>query len=135
MILSNFMRKNVKRKAKVPKSEVPQLRQPQSPIKSPSFTTSPEEVFDINERSIDSRMVEDSGSEKDISVDRRPSASSSHTRLNVAYSLVQLDYNPEPLEDWFPQELLSGKRGSHDSGWSLHMSSVPEQATAEATAP
>ncbi|OJA21111.1 hypothetical protein AZE42_10437 [Rhizopogon vesiculosus] len=124
MILSNFMRKNVKRKAKVPKPGV-SSRPLRSPT-SPAFSVSPEEVFDIYEKATESRMIQDSNSERDESVDRH-SPSSSRTRLNAGSHLV-LDYIPEPLEDWFPQELLNG---SHNSGRGLGVSSVPEPAITE----
>ncbi|OAX37344.1 hypothetical protein K503DRAFT_866950 [Rhizopogon vinicolor AM-OR11-026] len=129
MILSNFMRKNVKRKAKVPKPAV-SSRPLRSPT-SPAFSVSPEEVFDIHEKATESRMIQDSNSERDESVDRH-SPYSSRTRLNTGSHLV-LDYIPEPLEDWFPQELLSGSHGSRNSGRGLGVSSVPEPAITEVT--
>jgi hypothetical protein len=130
MILTNFMRKNVNRKTKVTKSSGVPPRPHQSP--TPSLSAHPEEIFDIHEKSNSSRMSEELPSDRESSVDR-PSTSTSRTQLNVGSSLVQLDYNPEPLDDWFPQELLSGRLGSHDSTWSLHMSPPQESAIAEAT--
>ncbi|KAG1819000.1 uncharacterized protein BJ212DRAFT_68684 [Suillus subaureus] len=130
MILTNFMRKNVNRKTKVTKSSGIPPRPHQSP--SSSLSAPPEEILDIHEKSDNSRMSEELPPDGDSSVNR-PSTSTSRTRLNVGSSLVQLDYNPEPLDNWFPQELLSGRRGSHDSTWSLHMSPPPESAIAEAT--
>jgi len=119
------MRKNVKRKAKVPP------RPHQSPT-SPAFSVSPEEIFDINEKAIESRMIQDPNSERDTAVDR-PSLSTSSSRLNAGSPLVHLDYIPEPLENWFPQEFLSGTRGIHNSGLGPGVSSVPEPVITEAT--
>ncbi|KAG1847844.1 hypothetical protein DFJ58DRAFT_477393 [Suillus subalutaceus] len=129
MILSNFMRKNVNRKTKVTKSSGIPPRPHQSPT-SP-LPACPEEIFDIHEKSSNSRMSEELPSDRDSSANRA-STSTSRTPLNVGSSLVQLDYNPEPLDNWFPQELLSGRRGSHDSTWNLHMSPLQESAIAEA---
>lgn len=121
MILSSFMRKNVKRKAKA--------GIPLPPHESP---TEPEQVFDINEKAIESRTIQDSSPERDAF--DRPSSSSSHTRLNARSPLVQLDYIPEPLEDWFPQELLNGTRGTHNPGWGpIGITSASGPALAEAT--
>lgn len=127
MILSSFMRKNAKRKVKVPNPPRPH----QSPT-SPALSVSPEEIFDINEKTIESRMIQDSNLETDTSVDR-PSLSTSSSRLNAGSPLVHLDYIPEPLENWFPQEFLSGTRGTHNSGLSSGVSSVPEPTIAKAT--
>lgn len=132
MILSNFMRKNVKRKTKVTKSSGVPLRPHQSPT-SPLLSAPPEEIFDIHEKSVDSQMTEGLSSGGGVSADRL-SASTSRTRLNVGSSLVQLDYNPEPLDDWFPQELLNGRRGSRGSTWNLPMSPPQESALAETSA-
>lgn len=131
MILSNFMRKNVKRKTKVTKSSGVPLRPHQSPT-SP-LSSPPEEVFDIHEKSVNLQMTEELSSGGGVSVDRL-SASTSRTRLNVGSSLVQLDYNPEPLDNWFPQELLNGRRGSRGSTWNLPMSPPQESALAEISA-
>lgn len=131
MILSNFMRKNVKRKTKVTKSSGVPLRPHQSPTSL--LSAPPEEIFDIHEKSADSQMTEELSSGGGVSVDRL-SASTSRTRLNVGSSLVQLDYNPEPLDDWFPQELLNGRRGSRGSTWNLPMSPPQDSALAETSA-
>jgi hypothetical protein len=131
MILTNFMRKNVKRKTKVTKSSGIPLRPHQSPT-SP-LSSPPEEIFDIHEKSVSSQMSEELPTGRDVSVDRL-SASTPRTPLNVGSSLVQLDYSPEPLDNWFPQELLNGRRGSRDSTWNLPMIPPQESALAEATA-
>lgn len=131
MILSNFMRKNVKRKTKVTKSSGVPLRPHQSPTSL--LSAPPEEIFDIHEKSADSQMTEELSSGGGVSVDRL-SASTSRTRLNVGSSLVQLDYNPEPLDDWFPQELFNGRRGSRGSTWNLPMSPPQDSALAETSA-
>jgi len=122
--LSNFMRKNVKRKAKAGIHSPPRQS-----FSSPPYPISPEEVFDINEKAIESRVTQDSSSARDSSVDTR-SPSSSRTLSNSGSPLVQLDYFPEPLENWFPKELLNGTHGAKNSGWSR---SVPESEIADAT--
>ncbi|KAG1719039.1 hypothetical protein EDB19DRAFT_756396 [Suillus lakei] len=132
MILTNFMRKNVKRKTKVTKSSGILPRPDQSPT-SPALSAPPEEIFDIHEGSSNSRVTEEPPTARDTSVDR-PSTSTARARLNVGSSLVQLDYNPEPLDNWFPQELLNGEPGSHEPTWNLPMSPPQESAIAEATA-
>lgn len=132
MNLTNFMRKTGKRKTKVTKSSGIPPRPSQSPT-SPALSVPPEEIFDIHEKPVNSQMTEELPSDRDTSVDR-PSTSTSRTRLNVGSSLVQLNYNPEPLDNWFPQELLNGRHGSHGSSWSLPMSPPQESAIVEATA-
>ncbi|KAG2361088.1 hypothetical protein BDR07DRAFT_1410817 [Suillus spraguei] len=131
MILTNFMRKNINRKTKVTKSTGIPPRPHQSPP-LPLFAPS-DEIFDIHEKSVDSRMSEEVPSDRDPSVDRA-STSPSRTPLNVGSSLVQLDYSPEPLDNWFPQELLNGRRGSRSSTWNLPMGPLRDLAIAEATA-
>lgn len=131
MILTNFMRKNINRKTKVTKSTGIPPRPHQSPP-LPLFAPS-DEIFDIHEKSVDSRMSEEVPSDRDPSVDGA-STSTSRTPLNVGSSLVQLDYSPEPLDNWFPQELLNGRRGSRGSTWNLPMGPLRDLAIAEATA-
>lgn len=131
MILTNFMRKNINRKTKVTKSTGIPPRPHQSPP-LPLFAPS-DEIFDIHEKSVDSQMSEEVPSDRDPSVDRA-STSPSRTPLNVGSSLVQLDYSPEPLDNWFPQELLNGRCGSRSSTWNLPMGPLRDLAIAEATA-
>lgn len=103
----------------------PPHQSPTSPPPAP-----PEEIFDIHEKSPNSGTTEDPPSDRDSSIDHRPSTSISCTRPNVG-SLVQLDYNPEPLDNWFPQELLNGGLCSHGSTWSLPMNPLQESPMAE----
>lgn len=103
----------------------PPHQSPTSPPPAP-----PEEIFDIHEKSPNSGTTEDPPSDRDSSIDHRSSTSVSRTRPNVG-SLVQLDYNPEPLDNWFPQELLNGGLGSHGSTWSLPMDPLQESPIAE----
>ncbi|KAH7883081.1 hypothetical protein F5I97DRAFT_175864 [Phlebopus sp. FC_14] len=112
MMLSNFMRRNGKRKgAKNAKAPQAHPRQPSS--SSPASFTSPE-ILDINEKSFDLYPQEDSTSETPglLSEGSAPALLS-----NLGSPLVHLDLSTEPLEDWFPQELLRGNRSSRYSSF------------------
>ncbi|KAF9224973.1 hypothetical protein BS17DRAFT_779368 [Gyrodon lividus] len=109
-MLSNFIRRNGKRKGAKHAKAHEASRRPPSPI-SPSSFTSPE-ILDINEKSLKYRALEESRTFA------TGSTSDHQTRDNVGSPLVHLNFSTDPLEDWFPQELLQGRRSSRGPGGS-----------------
>jgi hypothetical protein len=117
----NFIRRNGKRKGAKNAKAHEIHRRPPSPT-SPSSFASPE-ILDINEKS---RSLEYHGPEESGSV-----ASGSITQNITGTPLVHLNLSPDLMEDWFPQDLLQGRRSSRGSGATLGITAASQSNTTQ----